>query len=225
MHTQFRVSQDHKLRTMLKKQSAKVDNGVRRAVSPNLVHMHVFAYFKYIDMALVAAAHLFCLIVLIQAEEKLRIERGEATDPGADTKGSQSSHYIKLPRVTPLTSNDHFIPQHPKRSNQRTLWPLPRLHRNRPKRALQRRPKKCKTMRSSGVEFAAARVHMQRRCCDPHTLSHVCVCINFARDAAARERETSGDKTFLRTTRDKSQWFTRKTSAHHNTRGQSSCRA
>jgi hypothetical protein len=46
MHTQFRVSQDHKLRTMLKKQSAKVDNGVRRDVSPNLVHMHVFEHFK-----------------------------------------------------------------------------------------------------------------------------------------------------------------------------------
>ena len=109
------------------------------------------------------------------------------------------------------------VTQHPKRCNQRTLWPLPRLHRNRPKRALQRRPKKCKTMRSSDVDIPAARVRMQRRCCDPHTLSHVCVCINFARDAAAREREASGDKMFLRTTRDKSKWFTRKASAHHNT--------
>jgi hypothetical protein len=91
MHTQFRVSQDHKLRTMLKKQSAKVYNGVRRAVSPTLVHMHVFEYFKYNDMAwLKSRLHIcFFLIVLIQAEEKLRIERGEATDPGADAKGSQ----------------------------------------------------------------------------------------------------------------------------------------
>jgi hypothetical protein len=73
----------------MKKQSAKVYDGVRRAVSPTLVHMHVFEYFKYNDMALVAAAHLFFLIVLIQAKEKLRIKRVEAADPGADAKGSQ----------------------------------------------------------------------------------------------------------------------------------------
>ena len=111
----------------------------------------------------------------------------------------------------------HFTPQHPKRSNQRTLRLLPRLRRNRPKRALQRRPKNCKTTRVSDGDTAAARVRMRRRCYELHTLSHACVCTDFACVAAARERETSGDKTFLRTTKDESKPFTQKASARHNT--------
>jgi hypothetical protein len=63
MHTQFRVSEDHKLRALLKKQSARVSDA-----APVIIHIQDIVFF-----------------ILLQAEEKLKIERGEL-EPSSDVK-------------------------------------------------------------------------------------------------------------------------------------------
>ena len=99
MHTQFRVSDDHKLRLMLKKQSAKVRvvDLVDRELTCKCGYYTCVRLWKYL-FAIVGCCALcdhygfLCLMILIKAEEKLKMERGEVPDQVVDSKGMLTAH-------------------------------------------------------------------------------------------------------------------------------------